>query len=276
MKNLQERKHHGRPGFPFAVYRGNLPEYIVSYPLHWHEEMELIYVVSGCGNITVQAEHFTVRTGDIVVIPPQRVHSIEQLADRPMEYFNILFRLSLLDSEQVAPVHQCSLYHLPYQNSRNEAITGPVLSLIENRKQTDPAYPLLIRANLSQILYQLLRQMPGDSEPDNRGRLNYDRLKVVLEYLREHYSRPISVAEAAAMCGFSASHFMKLFRELTGLSFAQYVKQLRLEAAARLLRENKKRIGEIAEETGFHNLSYFTRAFEAKYHMTPGVYRSER
>jgi len=123
---------------------------------------------------------------------------------------------------------------------------------------------------------KLLRQMSGETVADNHGRMNYDRLKVVLEYLRENYSRQISVAEAAAMCGFSASHFMKLFRELTGFSFVQYVKQLRLEAAARLLRENGERISEIAEETGFHNLSYFTRAFEAKYRMTPSAYRSDK
>lgn len=69
---------------------------------------------------------------------------------------------------------------------------------------------------------------------------------------------------------------MKLFRELTGSSFAQYVKNYRLEMAARKLRTTGSRVGEIAEEVGFHNLSYFTRAFEAKYHMTPGSYRLER
>lgn len=275
MKDLQELKRHGQPDFPFVVYRGNLPEYISGYPLHWHEEMEIIYVVSGCGNITVQAEHFTVHAGDVVLIPPQRVHSIEQLENRPMEYFNILFRLSLLDPEETAQIHQCSLYHLPYQNPRNEAIAGPVLSLIENRKQTDPAYPLMIRGNLYLIVYQILRQLPGSGETDTRSRANYDRLKVVLEYLQENYSGAISVEEAAAMCGFSSSHFMKLFRELTGVSFTQYAKHLRLEAAARLLRESGKRIGEIAEATGFHNLSYFTRSFEAKYHRTPSAYRQE-
>lgn len=276
MKDLREQKRHGRPDFPFVIYRGNLPEYIAGYPLHWHEEMEVIYVVSGTGCITVQAERFAVRAGDVVLIPPQRVHSIEQLENEPMEYFNILFRLSLLDPEHTQPIHQYGLYYLPLRDPRNEAITGPVLSLIENRKQTDPAYPLLIRSNLYQIAYQILRQLPGDLEPDMRRQRNYDRLKVILEYLRENYGRQISVSDAAAMCGFSDSHFMKLFRELTGISFAQYVKQMRLEAAARLLKESGKRVGEIAEETGFRNLSYFTRSFEAQFRMSPSAYRLKR
>ena len=41
---IHETKTHGKITFPYIIYRGNIPEYIVSYPLHWHEEMEFIYI----------------------------------------------------------------------------------------------------------------------------------------------------------------------------------------------------------------------------------------
>ena len=112
----------------------------------------------------------------------------------------------------------------------------------------------MIYSYLYAIVYQILHCCQNREAGKVGNHIHYDRLKVVLEYLHENYAREITVEQAASMCGFSASHFMKLFRELTGSSFAQYVKNLRLEAAARQLRTTSKRIGEIAQEQGFHSL----------------------
>ena len=51
----QEVKVHGSEAFPFAVYRGIMPTFIPAYPLHYHEEMELICCEAGCGIITITA-----------------------------------------------------------------------------------------------------------------------------------------------------------------------------------------------------------------------------
>lgn len=279
LKNLEEKKRHGKPDFPFVVYPGNLPGYQTGYPLHWHEEMELIYVVSGTGIITVQGERLTVQAGDLVIVAPENVHSFEQLEGRSMAYYNILFRLSMLNSEYVGILQEkgrmIPCYH-PKGGPLNAKLEPLLLELILNRKQVHSDYALMICSYLYAIVYHILHSCQDRAEAEIGNHINYDRLKVVLEYLHENYAREITVDQAASMCGFSPSHFMKLFRELTGNSFAQYVKNYRLEMAARKLRTTGKRIGEIAEEVGFHNLPYFTRAFEAKYHMPPGSYRLKR
>lgn len=279
MENLHEKKLHGAPEFPFVVYPGNLPGYITGYPLHWHEEMELIYVVSGTGTITVQGDRFTVQTGDMVLIAPQNVHSIDQLEEYPMAYFNILFRLSMLDAEYSGLLYshgRAIPSYLPRLDPLNEKLKPMVLELILNRKLTHTDYSLMIRSHLYAIVYHIIHDRLDTGETAVGTYSNYDRLKVVLEYLWENYAREITVEEAASMCGFSGSHFMKLFRELTGESFTQYVKHLRLDAAAKLLRTTGKRVSDISEEVGFHNLPYFTRSFTKKYHMSPGAYREEQ
>lgn len=279
MKEFHENKQHGAPEFPFVVYPGNLPGYLTSYPLHWHEEMELIYVVSGSGSITVQAEHLTVHTGDMVLIPPQRVHSIEQLESHTMVYFTILFHLSMLDSEYTREFYghgKVLPYYLPKSDPLNETIREPVLELVLNRSKVNSDFSLMIRAHLYTLLYHIIHDCPATEETTINRHMNYDRLKVVLENLRENYAQETSVEEAAAMCGFSASHFMKLFRELTGTSYTQYVKNLRLDTAARLLRTTSMRISDVAEAVGFRNLPYFTRAFGSKFHMSPLSYRENK
>ena len=276
MKQLEEKKHHGKPDFPFVVYPGNLPAYQTGYPLHWHEEMELIYVVSGTGIVTVQGERLTVQSGDLVLVAPENVHSFEQLGDNVMTYYNILFRLSMLQSgytDYFLGQGRTIPCYIPKGDALNAKLEPLLLELILNRTQVQSEYSLMICSYLYAIVYHILRSCQDRREPEIGNHINYDRLKVVLEYLHENYAREISVEQAASMCGFSASHFMKLFRELTGSSFAQYVKNLRLEAAARQLRTTSKRVGEIAQEQGFHSLPYFTRSFAEKYHLSPGISR---
>lgn len=281
MKNLQEKKLHGQPDFPFAVYPGRLPEFGTGYPLHWHEELELIHVQSGTGIVTVRAERFQVRSGDMILIPPQTVHSIEQLEGQGMRYVNVLFRLSMLESEERIARYTAVLWSqrrdipvfLPKDGELNGALTPAVLALAENRRNVHTRYVAMIYSHLYAILYHILLHCPESGTEDIRDNGNYEKMHSVLEYLKEHYAAEITVRQAADMCGFSESHFIRLFREQTGTSFAQYVKHQRLNQAAELLRTTGKRIGEVAEEVGFRNLSYFTRAFEEKYHMAPSAYR---
>ena len=66
----QEVKVHGSEAFPFAVYCGIIPTFIPAYPLHYHEEMELIYCETGSGSITIDRATVTLHTGDVAVILP--------------------------------------------------------------------------------------------------------------------------------------------------------------------------------------------------------------
>lgn len=93
----QEVKVHGSEAFPFAVYCGIIPTFIPAYPLHYHEEMELIYCETGSGSITIDRATVTLHTGDVAVILPGQIHAIAAAGAGTFRYYNILFRFSLLE-----------------------------------------------------------------------------------------------------------------------------------------------------------------------------------
>ena len=99
------------------------------------------------------------------------------------------------------------------------------------------------------------------------------RLKTILQYVTTHYAETLSVAEAAGVCQCSPSHFMRWFRQMTGQSFTEYLNACRLNAAAEALRSTDDTVLAVAERTGFKNLSYFNRAFKARFGLTPREYR---
>ena len=77
----------------------------------------------------------------------------------------------------------------------------------------------------------------------------------------------------AALTFYSKSHFMKFFKAYMGTGFIEYLNDYRLTIAERLLRTSGSSVLDIAEKSGFDNLSYFNRIFKRKYGQTPGQRR---
>ncbi|MBQ8833437.1 MAG: helix-turn-helix domain-containing protein [Oscillospiraceae bacterium] len=281
---LHETKIHGTLDFPYIVYHGKIPEYIQSFPRHWHDEAELIYAVSGQLRVCVWSESFHISAGDIVIVLPHAIHSIEQVGSESAEYYNIVFDFSIFGKDacyekyvrpflqQEKTVNCCERKG----SELNEQLKPLVLSLIEHRQYSYSTHEYLVKSNLFMIMHLLNRHCVDAKENELALHQTYDKLKMALYWVQLSYAQDIPVKKAASLCGFSESHFMKLFKELTGMSFTAYLIGYRLELAANQLIETDLNIIEIAANCGFHNHSYFTRAFVKKYGVTPIQYRNGR
>lgn len=281
---LQETKIHGTVAFPYSVYRARIPEWIRSFPLHWHDDFELIYCVEGQIQVTLWRQAHTLCAQDLIVVLPHAVHSIEQHGSEGGEYFNIMFNPALFRGAEEDPCYE--KYVLPFLrgertmdcfypagSSFNQAVTSSVRALYTHRKESYSTHELLVKSSLFLLLHHMNQHSTAATSDDRSQQLSYSRLKNALYYVQKFYDHDICIQEAAAQCGFSESHFMKLFREFTGMSFNAYLVNYRLELAAKQLSETDFKVIDIAENCGFHNHSYFTRAFQKKYQKTPLMYR---
>jgi AraC-like DNA-binding protein len=86
----------------------------------------------------------------------------------------------------------------------------------------------------------------------------------------------INLAEVARHCGVSEGHLSRIFHHATGLTFREYLTQIRIGRAKSLLIHSGKNVTEIAYESGFQSLSQFHRAFRKIHGTTPGEMRSRR
>ena len=307
MSAYHETKIHGTHAFPYVVYPVLLPDGLRSFPLHWHEEMEIIYVEEGSVSVLVRNTEYIVKGGEFVLIHPQAIHAIRQHDDCRGFYHNILFRFSMLESgaedicrkkyldpiynrqllmpeyidsshplnAQIAPLIR-SLLMPEYFDSRhplNPQIVSLIRRLLSEHEEKHIQNELLIKAKLFEILYSILGYCEESDKEQAYEDIVFDKLKLSLNYLEENYAENITAESMAAVSNYSVSHFSKLFRQMTGESLTQYLKNYRLgTAASRLLNEPTK-VSEIALSCGFSNLSYFSRAFYQKYKMTPSEFR---
>ncbi|MEE1031548.1 MAG: AraC family transcriptional regulator [Ruminococcus sp.] len=280
---FHEAKTHTSHDFPYNTYVCAIPLDFHYVPIHWHEEMEIIVIKKGAGIVTVNLVPYDVAAGDCVFILPGQLHSISQKEYLIMEYENILFRPAMLkavgedycNNEFFHPLFSGLMDfpplitdQVPYYTDIRNAI-DTVDQLCDRRPY---GYQLAIKGYWFQIFFTLFTNHPTKKySPEQKKSL--EKVKLILSYIQENYSRQITIEEIAQVCYYSKSHFMKFFKNTMGMGFTQYLNDYRLELAGQMLLSTSDSILDIASRTGFDNLSYFNRMFKRKYGVTPGNYR---
>ena len=282
-KLYHENKNHTSEDFPYNTYLCSIPLDFKSVRPHWHDEVEIIVIKKGNGIVYVNLTKYTVKSGDVIFVFPEQLHSIEQLDDNTMEYENILFKKGLLKSTGhdlcannfIMPLFSGIISFKPIVDE-SCSFHAQLLSQIENIDSlcsTKPyGYQLAIKGYLFQILFLMISNTDSDFNIDFNQK-SLDKIKMILTYISEHYHEMITIDDVANYCLYSKSYFMKFFKEALGTSFISYLNDYRLEIAAKELLASQDNILDIAIRTGFDNLSYFNRSFKRKYGITPGKYR---
>jgi AraC-like DNA-binding protein len=100
------------------------------------------------------------------------------------------------------------------------------------------------------------------------------RIKKVEQYISEHYAEDIRLEDLSALVGMAPSAFSRFFHQRTGRTVVDYITDIRLGNAARLLVDTTQNISEVCYSCGFNNLSNFNRVFKAKRGYTPRDFRT--
>ena len=282
-ENYQEKISHGNPLFPYITYLCSIPLDFSYVPIHWHDEMELIYIKKGHGIITVDFTQYQVSAGTLALIIPGQLHSIEQYENKSMEYENIIFHPQILLSKQTdtcstdyfSPLMDGTLT-VPVLYQPGDPYYGEISACVdandEISKTNPPAYQLFIKSQLFMLFYTLFNKC-SSRNAQKKDYKSLEKMKLILKFVENNYMEKITIEDVAKEVSLSQSHFMKYFKNTMGTSFIDYLNEYRLTMASRLLISSDSSILDIAAEVGFDNLSYFNRSFKKRFQQTPREYR---
>lgn len=284
IQDYRQAVEHPDQLLPFSIKHIEVREGIPDILFHWHPEMEIILVREGQANFHIDYDRFISQKDDIILIRPNGLHSIHPIPGQDHVTDNLIFHLNMLGASQM---DQPSINYLqPLQNATYKLVMRvqpqdqgyPALrQLLEEAIQLgqnkEKFYELRLKACLNQVIYQLYRHdYVRQKRTDDAYRKN-EKIRQIIEYIQQHASRQLTIAELAQVANYSQTHFMTFFKQQTGTSAMDFIIQHRLYQASQALKDTVKPILTIAEEVGFNNLSNFNRQFRKYYQQTPSQYR---
>lgn len=251
---------------------------------HFHQEVEILLVVQGTGTRFVgdSAERFA--PGDLVMIGPNVSH--EWCSDRDTKGINseaiyILFNTEILGNDFWNLPESKIILKIIRQSRRGIKLAGKTRDEVASlMKKINISYGFTRITLLLTILemiafngeYQYLASPVIDSTIDKR---DSERLNKVYKYVTENIQDTISLDKAACIVNLSKSVFCRYFKKRTNKTFVQFLNEIRIGQACRLLVNGDYSISEVCYNSGFNNLSYFIRQFKRITGFTPLVYRKK-
>ncbi len=281
-----ESTKHGTFLLPYTIYKTSIPTFYTDFPMHWHDEIEIIYVESGVAIYTVDFEQYILKSGDILIVPPSALHSFKQHNESDFLAYTILFDQKMIDGNSldtcskkfITPIFKNDIFlpiHIDNENLHNKSIKKILKKTLSTHINKDTGYELEMKINfLKFISYFFKHKYYNERKKNNDVNMRTATLiKSITTYIEEHYKDKISLEMLASHANISVFHLSHLFKQYTGQTPIEYLNQYRLITSADMLKSTDSSIMDIAFECGYNNISYFNRAFKAKYGITPKEYR---
>jgi len=255
------------------------------FPLHYHEEFELNFIMDGKGTERVVGNHVGV-AGDfeLVLVGPYLEHAwfTHECQSEAITEVTIQFHRDLLD-EKFLRRNQLSHIRSMFDKAKlgiqfGEATAkklGDHLLRIPEKQGFEGVLALLYILNeLSRSTdMQILSHRNNDNS--NNMKFNSRRIELATEFMRRNFDKNVSLDEVAKMANMTPTAFSRYYKANTGINFVESLNNFRLGQACKMLIDTNRSIAEIAYQCGFNNISNFNRIFKRKKGLTPKAFREE-
>ena len=209
----------------------------------------------------------TLRRGDLLVVPAGLVHRVDLLD--PVDALTVSASPGLAGA--LAPEIGDPAAFEPRLGVRDRHAEAALRAVLAEVDRPGGPSRLLTEAAASTALLRLLR--PAVAEADAPNALPAVCVRRVADYVHAHLGRDLGVADLAAVAGLSPAHFSRLFAAATGEPPHRYVRSVRLDEAALLLRHTDRPVLDVALDVGYGDPSAFGAAFRRRFGRSPTAYR---
>lgn len=237
---------------------------------HFHETLEILYVLSGRISVIMAGNSFTLNSEDFVVFNPYEHHDLYQEAGSHL--LSVYISAPIVRMADIGLIRCCSQLQRE-QGDYFPLIRAKLAMLYKNGTDQVADRKLYILSEIYGLLAILKQQFQAQGNQvmvPEKG-----ILYKILQYTAEHYSEDITLQSVADAIFLSRGHLSRVFQKEMGMPFSEYLRTLRLNKAARLLLSTELPVTDIALECGFSNTNTFIANFKQVYEETPGTYRKK-
>lgn len=275
------KPRYERPGVPggttFTCFTRR--ERGFDFAWHFHQEYELTLISAGSGTRYVGTTVERYLPGDLVLLGPDLPHTYaSESSDQPSEAAVTQFRHDFLGEGFFELPQFRAVHDLLAGSARGLSFRDVVPDLRADIAGLPHLTPALQTTRLLDVLHRLAdttaTPITGAGYAAAPSTAVRDRIDIVVRYLQEAHTEPVLLDEVAALVHMSPTSFSRFFRRAIGCTLTDYVNQLRVETACRLLTTTSLPVTEVAARSGYRNLANFNRRFRGLKSMRPTHYRA--
>lgn len=255
-----------------------------TYPMHCHKEFELNFVINAPGVLRIVGDSAEV-IGDydlVLITSPDLEHVWEQHDCTSKDVREITIQFSPLFMKTLLATNQFDRVSKMFDKAQNGlcfpvSAIMKVYSILDKLPDTKGFYAV---TSFLTLLYELsmftdeARVLSSSSFAKIEQHSDSRRVQKVQDYINKHYKEEIRLGQLADMVGMTEVSFSRFFKLRTGKTLQDYITDIRLGYALRMLVDTTMSIAEICYESGFNNLSNFNRIFKKKKMVSPKDFRA--
>lgn len=244
--------------------------------LHWHREPELVYVVEGIAECKSNGKSFVINQNDCYLFNSEDVHLVQPAQNTTSKFVFIQFSLEYMR------VFCKVIDNVVFDINKTEDAKAQILSVLKNisgiNYKEDEYSTLLQIANINRIYYLLMKYClcyKRESDSVIIPKRDFSYAKTAISYINENYKREISLGEISSVVNLSPSYFSKYFKNITQVSFSDYLANLRLESAVQDMIYKNSTVSAAALDNGFANVKSFITQCKKVYGCTPAQHKKK-
>lgn len=255
---------------------------------HHHDFIEIVFITKGKGIQVISNNEYEVSEGDIFILQGFQNHFFRDAGKAEM--INVMFdpvkspelisadiktidgygALFILEPRYRNRMHFKNMLHLNHVDlAKSEYILNAMLNEIAHK---EPGYELFLKNKLEEIILFLSRRYSQISIPKAKSLV---RIGKAINFIESNFHNNIYIQQLAELSFMSLRNFQRIFKEATGLSPNDYLLELRIQSASKLLTETDSAIYDVSGQVGIADWFYFSKAFKKKFGVSPLKYRKQ-
>lgn len=239
--------------------------------MHLHEYYELEMVLSGSGEQNLNGTVYPLAPGTVSFLTPIDFHSLTPTDN--LYIATLAFEEVLLSPRmQQLFMKRRGNYIFQADSQVNETLQN-LMEFLFREIQAEDSYSVQVRQSLLELFLITVARSTQDQGRDVEAAT---QVQSSMEYLFCHFREDITLEQVAKQSGYTPNYFSKLFHEICGERFVNFLTQLRVNYAKMLLLSTDLSVAAIAETSGFGSASNFFRRFRQTCGISPAQYREQK
>lgn len=256
-------------------------EKITDYPIHWHNSMEIIFVLKGSINAILESSEYVLKEKSVEIINPDEAHKFYATDEDNLvlifHFDQSFFEKYYHDMDNT--FFYTTLSEPDHQEQERDETLRELLSILACELiQKNDDYDDAIENTTVKLLFHLINNyhyLIYDDSENKVNSLQFKRYHRITKFIYNNYYNKISLSDIAEQEFLSSYYLSHEIKNMSGLSFKDFLNMIRVDESVKLLLGTDKTILDISEEVGFSHSRYYNKHFKKHYKITPLQYRKK-